>query len=314
MKKLLIIAAVLIIIGAVIFVSVMITYDWDFGKLGTKNYITNTHTLDSKPVTININVDTADIQFIPSNEIKVECFEQTNYKHTVLLEGDILNINLVDERKWYEYININFNSPSIVIYLPSGEYGSLVINSTTGHTVIPSDFRFKDANITKSTGDVSFSASTDGLIEIKTSTGKILVNDLTAGSLRLETSTGKIIATALQITNQITSNVSTGNTELNSIQCGSLISNGSTGNVSLTNVIATDIFKIERSTGHINFNECDASEIFATTDTGDIKGSILSEKIFFATTDTGQIDIPKTMTGGKCEITTDTGDIKITIG
>ena len=49
------------------------------------------------------------------------------------------------------------------------------------------------------------------------------------------------------------------------------------------------------------------------TDTGDVKGSLLSEKIFIPTTDTGDVDVPKTVTGGRCEITTDTGDIKITV-
>ena len=57
--------------------------------------------------------------------------------------------------------------------------------------------------------------------------------------------------------------------------------------------------------------ECDAAEIFVETDTGDVKGSLLSEKVFIPKSDTGDIKVPKTVTGGRCEITTDTGDIKI---
>ena len=33
----------------------------------------------------------------------------------------------------------------------------------------------------------------------------------------------------------------------------------------------------------------------------------------FTKTDTGRVDVPKTVEGGRCEITTDTGDIKITV-
>ena len=39
----------------------------------------------------------------------------------------------------------------------------------------------------------------------------------------------------------------------------------------------------------------------------------LTEKIFIAKTDTGEIKVPETTSGGKCKITTDTGDIKIEI-
>ena len=50
-----------------------------------------------------------------------------------------------------------------------------------------------------------------------------------------------------------------------------------------------------------------------TTDTGDVKGTLLSDKIFFAETKTGRKDVPKTTAGGKCEIKTDTGDIIISV-
>ena len=50
-----------------------------------------------------------------------------------------------------------------------------------------------------------------------------------------------------------------------------------------------------------------------TTDTGEVKGTLRSEKIFFTESDTGKISVPKSVTGGRCEITTDTGDIEIEI-
>ena len=40
---------------------------------------------------------------------------------------------------------------------------------------------------------------------------------------------------------------------------------------------------------------------------------LFSDKIFFASTDTGSVNVPKTTTGGRCEITTDTGDIDIVV-
>jgi DUF4097 and DUF4098 domain-containing protein YvlB len=97
------------------------------------------------------------------------------------------------------------------------------------------------------------------------------------------------------------------------VECRNLKSDGATGDLSLDNVIAAEVFRIERSTGDVDFEGCDAAEITVTTDTGHIRGSLLSDKVFIAETDTGRVDVPHTTTGGKCQLTTDTGNIKISI-
>ena len=89
------------------------------------------------------------------------------------------------------------------------------------------------------------------------------------------------------------------------------MSSGSTGDISLNSVIAVEKFSVERSVGDVKFISCDAAEIYVKTDTGDITGNLLSNKVFITHTATGNVDVPKTAEGGRCEITTDTGDIKI---
>ena len=86
-----------------------------------------------------------------------------------------------------------------------------------------------------------------------------------------------------------------------------------TGNISLDNIIATGKLVIEVDTGNVNFEACDATEIFIETDTGNVTGSFLTDKVIFAESKTGNIDIPKVIADEKCEIVTDTGNIKITI-
>ena len=81
----------------------------------------------------------------------------------------------------------------------------------------------------------------------------------------------------------------------------------------MDHVTAANQSSIERSTGHVELAACDASELHLKTDTGDVTGSLLSDKIFFAESDVGSVDVPKTTTGGVCEIRTDTGKIAITI-
>ena len=45
----------------------------------------------------------------------------------------------------------------------------------------------------------------------------------------------------------------------------------------------------------------------------DFFGSLLTDKVFITDTDTGSVDVPKTPAGGRCEIKTGTGDIKMEI-
>ena len=111
----------------------------------------------------------------------------------------------------------------------------------------------------------------------------------------------------------ITLDSTTGETELNNVNCKNLKSTSTTGEITLESVIATEKIHIERSTGDVEFDRMDAGEIFIETSTGDVEGSLLSDKIFIVDTSTGKKRVPETTSGGKCKITTSTGDIFINI-
>jgi DUF4097 and DUF4098 domain-containing protein YvlB len=81
----------------------------------------------------------------------------------------------------------------------------------------------------------------------------------------------------------------------------------------MKNVVATGMFDIKRSTGDVELDMCDANEIFVNVGTGDVFGTLLSDKVYIAKTSTGEVDVPKTIEGGRCEITTTTGDIKLSV-
>lgn len=311
----LIIATSLILVGCIIFGCVMAMLKWDFTKLSTNKYETNSYEINDDYKNISVVTNTADISFVPSENSKcsVVCYEQKNVKHSVTVKDDTLVIEVVDTKKWYEHISINFGTPKITVYIPQGEYGALSVKSNTGDVEIPENFKFESIDISVSTGDAKNYASASEVIKIKTSTGAVRVENVSAGTLDLSVSTGKVIAQSITCEGEIKIKVSTGDTKLTDARCKRVISNGSTGDISLKNVIAAEQFFIERSTGDVKFDGSDAAEIFVKTDTGRVNGSLLSDKVFITKTDTGSIDVPKTTTGGKCEINTDTGDIKITI-
>lgn len=308
-----IIAFILILIGGILFVGIMMHLNWDFNKISTDDYETNTHAIDEEFENILIETNTADIEFIKDSDAKVTCFEAKNENHTVIVENQTLKIKIENKKKWYEYISLNFRSPKITLSIPEGEYIDLAIQSDTGNTIIPNYFYFKNIEIEKSTGSVDCKASAESLAKIKTSTGSISIENASIGALDLSTSTGNISVKNTNCNTVLKADVSTGKIELDHIQCSTLSSDGSTGDIKIKNVVASGNFAIRRDTGDIYFDHADAGEINIETDTGDIGGTLLSEKIFIVETDTGKIDVPKSTIGGECQITTDTGDITLSI-
>ena len=278
------------------------------------NYETNIHEVNEKFNNISIKTDTADIAFVPSDEgmCKVVCYEEAKKRHSVEVQNGTLTIK-VNDKKWYNYIGVNIDSPKITVYLPESEYSSLVIEESTGDIEISKDFEFKSIDFSLSTGDVKCHASASEAIKIAASTGNVCAESISASSLDITVSTGKVTVSDMTCDGNITISVSTGKTYLTDIVCKNLTSTGRTGDISLKNVISTEKISIERSTGAVTLEGSDATELFITTDTGDVKGSLLTDKVFITKTDTGRIDVPNSITGGRCEITTDTGDIKILI-
>ena len=205
---------------------------------------------------IKITTNTADIQFIHSENPNsfVVCEEEKNANHSVTVKDSALRIEVINNKKWYEAINITLHTPKITVYLGKSEYDNILL---------------------------------------KTDTGDILLDNLiTTGKFEVETDTGDVNFAACDISEFF---VETDN-----------------GNVSLKNIVATGKLKIKTDTGNVNFEACDASEVSIETDNGNVIGSFLTDKVIFAESDTGKIDIPKVVADEKCEITTDTGNIKIT--
>ena len=156
-------------------------------------------------------------------------------------------------------------------------------------------------------------SSVSGLLRIALSTGDIDIENISAGKIELSVTTGDINIKNATCDADVEAMLTTGKAVLTDVYCKNFISSGNTGDLILKYVAAEKEFSIKRSTGDVKLDSCDAKDIYIKTDTGDVAGNILSEKVFITETDTGTVKVPKTTKGGKCEITTDTGDIKISI-
>lgn len=314
-KAWLIAAASLILIGCILSAAVMSMAGRDRSKLSTVGYETNTYEITGAFSALSLTTDTADIVFVPSDDGKcrVVCYEEEHAKHSVGVENNTLTVSIDDQRSWDEYIGFTFDPPKITVYLPDAEYGALTIQESTGNVEIPEEFSFESVDISASTGSVDLGASAQEAVRIGTSTGDIQVENISAGSLELSVSTGKVKVSGVKCRGDITVGVSTGKANLSDASCQSVISTGTTGDIYLDNVIAADKLSIKRSTGNVSFDGSDAAEIIVRTTTGNITGSLLTDKVFITSSGTGSVEVPGTVTGGRCEIDTDTGNIKIEI-
>ncbi len=291
----LIAATAFIVVGVLIFIVALATANFDFTKLSTKEFETMTYEFNQDFDNISVNVETATVIFASADDgvCKVECVEERKVKHSVKIQDGTLTISAVDNRKWYDYIGITFKTPKVTVYLPKDVYTSLSVKTATGNIDVPDKFKLETLAITGTTSNIACYANVSKSIELKTTTGNITLGSAQTETVSLSATTGKVT--------------------VKGVACKNLTAKCSTGHIELKNVIAQEHIKVENTTGGVNFEACDAADITVKTSTGNVRGTLLSEKIFVTDTSTGRVRVPSSASGGRCEITTSTGNIEIEI-
>jgi hypothetical protein len=286
-------AVCLIISGAIISLLSLEKLNFDFNKLNTHKFISNENIITEDFSNIKIGIDTSDIAIVRSkdNICKVVTVNTENIKHIVTVENNVLLISAEDNRKWYDYVGIFSEEPSLTIHLPKDSYDFLKIECDTSDITVQKGFTFGEVEIETDTGDIGFSADSQDIINISTDTGDVVFGNIKASDITLESDTGYIT--------------------FNSVDCKNIKVETETGDVTFNSSVTSEGILVTSGTGDVTFNNSDAAEISITTDTGDVKGRLLSPKVFVCSSDTGDIDVPVSITGGKCEIKTNTGDIEM---
>ena len=332
-KKWLIAALALILAGAAMFTAALALCGWDITKLGTVDYVETTLEPSGDFENISINVYTTDLRLLPSEDGKcrIVCYEDEKVSHTAEVKDGTLVIDTNDMRKWFT-VSLSFKSPTMEVYLPKSEYENLDISTDTGAVSLPIALTFDRIKIDGHTGAVSCHSSAKGDVDIELDTGALVVSNVSAGSMKLKTDTGIIelsgstVAESIDVASatgfvsleniscgDLRAKADTGRVSLDGVTCGDLHAETDTGSIALENVVGSGKFELISDTGHIGLNGCDAAELYIETDTGSVSGELLTDKIFFAESDTGRVSVPKSMTGGRCEIKTDTGSIEMAV-
>lgn len=293
----------------------MMKINFDFSKLSTQKQVTSTYELEGDFSHINVKSITSNVIFKSTEESagKIECTSPEKLVHTVKVENGELVVTEKDSRKWYEHIGFFFGKSVITVYIPVYQYSNLTVTSNTGNIDLPKDFSFEKADLKSDTGNIVCSSPSISILNASTHTGNITVNNTDTSSIYLSTDTGEIKVASLKAENTLSCKNNTGNVTLTNVNTKSLTAETDTGNVILTSFIAEEEIKVSTDTGNIVLKQTDAKTLDLETDTGNVTGTLCSEKIFVTKSDTGSIKVPYSDKGGICKITTDTGDIRITI-
>ncbi len=319
MKIAIIIAIILIVVGIVICAVSLFSAGFDFKKLSTQKLVTETHTVSEDFTNILIKTNVADVTLVLSEdgECKIDSNLSEKFKVFTTVEDGTLSIAVKDMRKWYEHISMNFfgfEDEVITVYLPRAELGSLGISTNTGDVHAPSNLSFSSVNVKANTADVSIYSQVTGDVQILTDTGDIKLEGTNPQNVTLKVDTGDIKAGLIAAQGSINISSDTGDIKLYDTRAKELKIKSNTGDTQLNNVMLTDTVNIKTNTGDVEFSGFDASGIKIVTNTGDVRGSLLTPKLFVVKSDTGREIYPTdSFSEQRCEINSNTGDIKVSI-
>ena len=314
-KAALIIATILLVAGLIIGFVALASAKFNFHAFETASLELKDYPVEAEFRGIEIHGNTEIIRFERSSDgtAHVQCRETERNTHTVEAENGTLKIVSEETSGWRNPIEISFEKEQITVFLPKDAYETLSIETHTGDVGVPDWLTFDGAAIHTSTGDVRSDAAVKNLLSIETSTGDVFMSGASAKAIDCKTTTGAIRMTNIACEGDVRAKVSTGETFLEGLTAASFTSEGSTGDIVLENVLIGGTLSIERSTGDVALRNSDAAEVWVKTSTGDVTGTLRTEKIFVTKTSTGDVHVPDSASGGKCSITTATGDILIRI-
>ena len=314
-KVVIIVALVMIAVGLGISVCAMVALGFDFRKMNTVDLVTNTYELDEEISAISVKGVECDVRIIPSEDgnCKVVCHESDKVSNSVNVENGVLSINYNDNRKWYERIGVFWGSMKIDIYLPEGEYDKFYVKTVSGDINIPEGYVFAKAEIKSISGEVRYLSQVGGDLSVKTTSGDIFIGESEAINMSAVSTSGKITMKNVTVQSNVNIKTVSGDVELSGIECENISADTTSGEQEYQDVVMDGNMNIKSISGDVDMHRCDAGSIRIKTTSGDVSGTLLTDKIFTTDTVSGDVDVPRSESGGECEIITTSGDIEVDV-
>ena len=275
--------------------------------------VENTYTFEEDFSSVRVDVSECDVFFLPTQDEKctVECHETDLFKHNAKVENGTLSV----ERE--KSVGIAYNANGLVlqikIYLPKTAYEKIEVNTSSANVNVDKSFVLNNLDVKTSSGDISVFAIVEQNANFRTSSGDITTDGFSAADLKINTSSGdvnlkKTSASACRV------NTSSGNVRLNDVSCQSNFSFDTSSGDLIINKFKSQNLTVETSSGDISAAELNCVDLTIKTSSGDVELGLVSGKIFNVRSSSGKLEYPYSSGSGTCNVTTSSGDVKITIG
>lgn len=316
-KKIPVIIAICCIgVGLVLLFAAMGIVGFDLAKLNTMEFETNTYEVTQSFTALDIRAAECNIRLAPSTNgtCSVVCTESDKIFHTVSVQNGTLVVTRTDTRKWYDCIGIYWGEMELTVYVPESTYESLYLKSASGDVTVPSGFHFAEAEVYSTSGEVCFTGRVDGALTLKTVSGGIAARSIMAGELSVQSTSGEIEITSAEVSGAVSLKSVSGDVSMEHVDGDSLFIHTTSGDIELEDMLIAKHSELESVSGEIEFTGMDGASLWIKSVSGDVEGTLLSGKLFIAHTTSGNVRMPDPeVSAGKCEITTTSGDISISV-
>ena len=266
--------------------------DWrGYTPLVTRNY-----SVSGSFSSISVTDYYADVKLRVSRDgsVSVTTRDTEDVTHTVTVTNGTLTISRPEPNLGQRIFHDDDDDPTVIVYLPAGDYGALTVNTTSGDVESSGQLNFATANLTTTSGDIEVAGSVTQSLVCTTTTGDVEVNSPAAGAVQISTNTG--------------------DAELTGVSAQSLSIQTNTGDADLERTVAAGAIEISTTTGDIELERSDAASLTLSTTSGDVEGSLLTGKAFSASSISGRVSVPASTAGaGACSVSTTSGSIRLTV-
>lgn len=281
--------------------------------LDTRNLQARSYTVDEEFSSVKIVESSSNVYILPTKDktCRVECYEGEKTHYDVRVENDTLNITRRDRHNFIEF-GI-FSEAPLTVYLPENEYDAIDVSTASGYVEFGGAFTADKVNIDTASGDMSVSSLSCKKLTADGASADIELNNVDCEELSARTTSGEIELADIRA-REVSAKSTSGDIDLRSVRAGSLKTTTTSGEMELENVLVDGKMSLESTSGDIGLERCDAAELKISSTSGSVYGSLLTGKTFIAHSTSGDIDIPRTDNGGRCEVSTTSGDITLFVG
>ena len=266
------------------------------GWRGYTPLVTRNYSVSGSFSSISVTDYYADVKLRVSRDgsVSVTTRDTEDVTHTVTVTNGTLTISRPEPNLGQRIFHDDDDDPTVIVYLPAGDYGALTVNTTSGDVESSGQLNFATANLTTTSGDIEVAGSVTQSLVCNSTSGDVDISSPAAGAVQVNTTSGDV--------------------ELTGASIQSLSAQTVSGDVDLERTVASGAMEVSTTSGSIELERSDAASLTLSTTSGDVEGSLLTGKSFSASSISGRVSVPASTAGaGACSISTTSGSIRLTV-